>query len=89
MRVPIGALALQVAPVRRVNVELNRKPLGDEMLTGEGARQFDPILVGNLGVRRQGHDDFAGDLRILATLRRLRRVPQSRGVAKFLIRAGR
>ena len=89
MRVKIGALALQIAAVRRMNVELNRKPLGDKMLQREGAREFDPVFVGNLGVRRQRHDDFAGDLGILATLRRLRRVPQSRGVREFRIGAFR
>src|ERR1019366_4570968 len=45
MRVPIGALALQISPVRRVNVELNREPLGDEMLPRERAREFDAVLV--------------------------------------------
>ena len=89
MRVPIGALALQIATVRRVNVELNREPLGDEMLLRERARQFDPVFVRNFGIGRQRHDDFAGDLRILAPLRRLRRVPKSCGVGEFLIRAGR
>ena len=89
MRVPISALALQIAAMRRVNVELNREPLGDEVLRRERAREFDPVLVRNLRVRRQRHDDFAGDLRILAPLRRLRRVPQGRGVGKFFIRAGR
>ena len=85
MRVKIGALALQIAAMRRVNVELNAKAFGDKMLQREGAREFDAVLVRNLGVGRQGHDDFAGDLRILATLRRLRRVPQSRSVREFRI----
>jgi integrase/recombinase XerD len=42
MRVPIGALALQIAPVRRVNVELNREPLAvsDAIAKKRGGRRI-------------------------------------------------
>ena len=71
-----------VALVRRVHVELHRKTLGDEVLLGEGPRQLDAVLVGELGIGRQRQHDLAGDLRVLAPLGRLRRVPQHRTVGE-------
>ena len=68
--------------MRRVHVELHRQSLGDEVLLGERARQFDPVGVGQLGVRRQRQHDLAGDLRVFPPLGRLRRVPQHRAVGE-------
>ena len=68
--------------MRRVHVELHGQTLGDEMLGGERPRQLDPVLMAELAVRRQGQDDLAGDLRVLAPLRRLRRVPQGSAVGE-------
>jgi len=89
MRVPVRPLGLAVAlPARRgvvgtVHVELHRQALGDEVLLGEGARQCDPVRVGQVGVRRQRQHDLARDLRVFSSLCGLRRVPQHRAVGEF------
>ena len=87
MRVPVRPLGLALALVRRVHVELHRQALGDEVLLGERPRQCDAVLVGQFRIRRQRQHDLAGDLRVLALLRRLRRVPQHRAVGEPRIRA--
>ena len=86
MRVPVGALALRIARMRRVHVELNRETLRDEVFDGKAPRELDPILRRELGVRRQRQHDLAGKLRVLAPLRRLGRIPQDRRVRE--LRAG-
>ena len=82
MRMPVGALALRIARMRRVHVELNREALRDEVFDGEAPRELDPILRRELRVRRQRQHDLAGKLRVLAPLRRLGRIPQDRRVAR-------
>ena len=84
---PVRPLGLLCPLVRRVHVELHRQALRHEVLRGERPRQLDPVLVGDPLVGRQGEHDLAGDLRVLAFLGRLRRVPQHTGVAKLLGRA--
>jgi hypothetical protein len=76
----VGALAFPALLVRSVHVELNGKPVGDELLLGKGARQFDPVLCCQLAIRRRRQHDLAGDPRVVALLRRLRRFPQHRTV---------
>ncbi len=87
MRVPVRPLALRLRPVRRVDVELHRKTLGDEMLLREGTHQCEPVLRRDLPVGRQGEHDLAGDLGVLAALCRFRRVPQLARLAETLGRA--
>ena len=80
VRVPVRPLRLLRPLVRRVHVELHRQALRHEVLRGERPRQLDPVLVVDPLVGRQGEHDLAGDLRVLAFLGRLRRVPQYTGV---------
>jgi len=87
MRVPVRPLALRVAFVRRVNVELHRQPLRHEMRLGEGAGQRDPVLGGHIGVGRQRQHDLASHLCVLAPFRRFSFVPQHTGLAKPFGRA--
>jgi hypothetical protein len=65
-----------------VDIKLHRKSLGDEMLRGEAACQLDPILGRQRRIGWQRQHDLAGDLRVLAFLRRLRRIPQHRAVGE-------
>ena len=93
MRVPVRPLGVRVAlPPRlgvvwRVHVELHGKTLGDEVLLGERPCQLDAVLGGDTGVGRQRQHDLAGDLRVLAFLGGLRRVPQHRAVGEPCVRA--
>ena len=82
---PVRALALHVARVRRMHVELNRQTLRDEVLDCETPRQLDPILDRDLGVRRQREHDLAGKLGVLAALRCFGRVPQHGGCAEHAL----
>ncbi len=84
---PVRPLALRLRSVRRVDVELHREALGDEMLLREGAHQREPVLCGDLPVCRQCEHDLAGDLGVLAALCRFRRVPQLARLAETLGRA--
>ena len=86
MRVPVRALALRLGPVRRVNVELHRQPLRDEMLLGEGAGHRNPVLGCHLPVGRQRQHDLTGDLGILPALGGFGRVPQLASPAEPLRR---
>jgi hypothetical protein len=80
MGVLVRPLGLAVAVVRPVRAELLRKLLDDEKLLRERRRQGDTVFVGQRGVRRQRQDDLAGDLGVLALLRRLRGISQHHAV---------
>ena len=82
MRVPVRPLGLALSLMWPVHVELHREALGHEVLHGERPRQLDAVLVGQFRIRRQRQHDLAGDLRVLAFLRRLRGIPQHRAVGK-------
>ena len=59
-----------------MDVELHGQALGHEVLGGKGTGQLDPVFRRELAVGRQRQHDLAGDLGVLALLRRLGRVPQ-------------
>ena len=87
VRVPVRALRLLGTVMRRVHVELHRQTLGDEVLRGKRVGERDPVLNADACVGRQCQHDLARDLRVLAFLGRLRRIPQHRAGAKARIGA--
>ena len=79
---PIGTVRCGLTLMRRVYVELHRQPLGDKMLLGKAAHQFEPGLAADPGIGRQGHDDLARDLCVPALLGSFGGVPQHRRIGK-------
>jgi len=77
--VPVRAFALGVALVRRVNVELHPPDPSPRNASRRRTGPRDPVLGGHIRVGRERQHNLAGHLRVLAPLRRLGGVPQTRG----------
>ena len=84
--VPVRGLGFEVARMRRMDVDLRRQSLGNEVLVDKSAGQLEPVRLGDLRIGRQRQDHLQHDLAVAAVLGGLHRVPQRRRVPEHRVR---